>query len=343
MQEFIKRLNLQLFGEGAAPGGDGGGAGAGVGAEGAAADAGQKDSLESMGVPRAEIERYRAAKKGTIHPEPQPTQNAARAAEQQTQEQKTKQEEAPAPKKSLKDALKENPDWNQEVQGMMRDRLTKTNSRLSRAEQILEMVGQKYGILADEDNGLDYDALQKAVDGDKSRLRKKADELGVDLDTADRIDRIDRENRKLKKAQDEAAQKQAFQNHYMDLQRQGVELAKEIPEFNFEQAMQNEEFFRKTAPRSEQNPDGGRSVRQAWMDIYGKDYYANHEKNAVQNAVIGSRQAIANNIKSGRNVPAENGTVQRQVSGFASLPYSRMTAEQRATWEREARRGKQFS
>lgn len=334
MQEFIRKLNLQLFGEGAASGGDGGtGAGTGVGAEGAAADAGQKgSSLEAMGVPRAEIERYRAARKGTIHSGVQPVQNAERVADQQTQEPDPKQDVAPPPKKSLKDALKENSDWNQEMQGMMRDRLTKTNTRLSKAEQILELVGQKYGITPDEANGMDYDALMKAVDGDKSRLRKRADELGVDVDTADRIDRLERENKAAKKAQDEATKKQAFQNHYMDLQKQGAELAKEIPGFNIETAMQDENFFRMTAP-------GGLSVKQAWYALHGDEIASKR----VNDAVATSKQAIANSIKSGRSLPQENGTTQRQTTGFTPLPYSQMNAAQRAAWEREARRGKQFS
>lgn len=313
MQNLSGELDLQFFAEGASAGdGQGNGAPAGVGADSAAADAGQRDVLETMGVPSAEIRKYRAiAEKRGKQPSIQPAQDAAA---EEPQEQATVEQAQPAAKKSLKDALKDDPEWNREMQGLVSERVKKTNARLDKALQILEIVGRDYGIETDDLANLDLDALSEKVEGDKRRYENAALAHGTDVDTEMRL-----------------------RNHYQDLQRQAAELKKVFPDFDLEAELQNREFYERTLPGSKD------TVKTAYFAIHGEEIATKRARQAAQAAAGGAREAIANNIRAGQRMPAENGTVQRAPGTVQSTPYSKMTPEQRKEFERGIKAGRYFA
>lgn len=340
MQKLFQEIDLQFFaGEGASSGDGSGSAPAGVSAQSAAADAGQRDTLESMGVPAAEIRKYRATKERRQAPlaaqqpvsEPvSPEQDAA------ANDTPPATEAAPA-RKSLKDALKEDPEWNREMQSMMRDRVKNTNTRLDKAMQILELVGRDYGVEADSLADLDLDALRTKVEGDKRRYERAAIAHGTDVDTEMRLDQLQRENRQQKKELDDRQREAELQNHYRNLQAQAQELKKVFPDFNLDRELENQEFYERTLP-------GGRdTVESAFYAIHGKEIAAMRAQQAANMAARGTSQAMANSIQAGRRLPAENGTVQRAPGTVQTTPYSKMTPEQRREFERQARAGKYFA
>lgn len=345
MHKLFQEFDLQFFaGEGASSGDGAGVAPAGVSTDiGAAADAGQRDTLETMGVPVAEVRKYRAMKERQALRAgiPQQTQQAEpqvqdAAAEDNQPQQGTEQPAQQEPQKTLKDALKENSEWNREMQNMVRDRVKNTNTRLDKAMQILELVGRDYGIEADNLADLDLDSLRAKVEGDKSRYEKQALAHGTDVDTEMRLEKLQRENRQQKKELDDRQREAELQNHYRNLQAQARELQKSIPGFNLDRELENREFYERTLP-------GGRdTVESAYYAIHGKEIAAMRAQQAANAAARGTSQAMANSIKAGRQLPQENGTVQRAPGNIQSKRYSEMTPAERKEWERQARAGKRF-
>jgi len=336
MQKLFGEFDLQFFaGEGASSGGDGSGAPAGVSAESAPADAGQRETLETMGVPAAEIRKYRAIKgrapAGETPAATAQTQDAAATEGQQTQA------EPAVPTKSLKDALKENQDWNREAQAMVRDRVSKTSARLDQAMQILELIGRDYGVEADNLAELDLDALRKKVEGDRGRYEAAAMAHGTDVDTEMRLDQMQRENRQLKKAQEEQQKETELRNHYANLQQQAAALQKQFPDFNLDRELENPEFYRRTLPGSSD------TVESAFYAIHGREIAQRQAQAAASAAARGTSQAMANSIRAGRRMPAENGTVARAPAAVQNKRYSEMSPAERKAWERQAMAGKRFS
>lgn len=340
MQKLFQEIDLQFFaGEGASSGDGSGSAPAGVGAQSAAADAGQRDTLESMGVPAAEIRKYRATKERRQAPlaAQQPVSDPVSPEQDAAANDTPPATEAAPARKSLKDALKEDPEWNREMQSMMRDRVKNTNTRLDKAMQILELVGRDYGVEAENLADLDLDALRTKVEGDKRRYERAAIAHGTDVDTEMRLDQLQRENRQQKKELDDRQREVELQNHYRNLQAQAQELKKVFPDFNLDRELENQEFYERTLP-------GGRdTVESAYYAIHGKEIAARRAQQAANMAARGTSQAMANSIQAGRRMPAENGTVQRAPGTVKSTPFSKMTPEQRKEFERQARAGKYFA
>lgn len=335
MQKNYREIDLQFFaGEGASSG-EGAGAPAGVGdGNAAAADAGQRDTLESMGVPAAEIRKYRAQKgkqeQQAVRPEATiPTQDAAATEPEQQQEQ------APA-KRSLKDALKDNPEWNREMQSWMQERVKKTNSHLEKALQIAELVGRDYGIEADDLANLDLDALWEKLEGDRGRYEAAAMEHGTDVDTEMRLEKLQRENKAQKKVLEEQQRETELRNHYALLQQQAAELKKQFPDFNLDRELENREFYERTLPGSKD------TVESAFYAIHGREIAQRQAQAAAGAAARGVSQAMANSIQAGRRMPAENGTVARAPGNIQSKRYSEMSPAERKAWERQAMAGKRF-
>lgn len=328
MQNYFRKYGLQLFGEGASAGGDGGSASTGVGAEGAAADAGQVDVLEQMGVPRKEVERYRA-KKGYATP-------AAADAETEPgmQAQPAEAEPQAAQRQSLKDALKDNQDWNKEMQAMMSERVKKTNVTLSKAMQILSLVGQDYGMDVEDLGKLDLDALQQKVENDEERasIKRKAAELGLDRKTAQQMASQERQIKQYQAEQAARDNDAMLQQHYRNLQEQAAELAKEIPGFDLDQALQEQAIYERTLPGSRM------TLKEAYYSVHGAEIAKAQASAAVRSA----NQAISNSIQAGRRMPQENGTVRRAATQAPPVLYSRMSPEQKKEFERRIKSGQRF-
>lgn len=322
MHNFFLKHGLQFFAEGASAGD--GGAEASSGAETAAA--GQNESLESMGVPAKEIEKYRAIK-GRSAPKEAPAEPAQQdaAADEPA--------EAEAPKaQSLKEALKSNSDWNREMQGMMSERVKNTNAKLGKAMNILGMIAKDQGMDVEDLSQLDLDALTEKVENDDRRYRKMAAELGVDTATAKELDRQKRENAQLKAQQKQAEDRQAALQHYENLKRQAEELKQSFPDFDLEAELQNQEFFERTKPGSRD------TVKTAYYAMHGEEI----ARRSASRAAEASKRATVNSMRAGQHMPSENGTVQRAASPVRPKLFSQMSPEERKAFEREVKSGRRF-
>ena len=313
-----KWMWLQLFA------GEGGGNAAGGTGEGAAAattgemgaDAGHQQLLE-LGVPadkirkrakRAEVSLPEGAVRTAPVPAPAQTPQEQAAAAEPTEE---KQEV----KRLTWAEIMADPEYNQEMQKMMRDRVRKSKGAEDALEQLtpaLQMMARSYGL---ETDTLDYAALAEKISADDKIYEAKAMELGVDPSIARKLDQFDMMQEQKKRENDKSLQEQAMRQHYAGLMQQGEALKQKIPGFDLQTELQNPSFVRLTAPGV------GFSVEEAYGMVHRKE---------IQQAVAQvTAQQMANAIQAGAARPDENGTASNAPS-VAVFDYKNASKEQRA-------------
>lgn len=313
-----KLMWLQLFageGGGNAAGGTGEGATASATGE-TGADAGQQQLLE-LGVPadkirkrakRAEVSLPEGAVRTAPAPAPAQTPQEQAAAAEPTEE---KQEA----KRLTWAEIMADPEYNQEMQKMMRDRVRKSKGAEDALEQLtpaLQLIARSYGLNTDE---LDFAALAEKISADDKLYEQKAMELGVDPSIARKLDQFDMMQERQKKENERSLQEQAMQRHYAGLIEQGEALKQKVPGFDLQAELQNPAFVRLTAPGV------GFSVEEAYGMVHRKE---------IQQAVAQvTAQQMANAIQAGAARPDENGTTSSAPS-VASFDYRNASKEQRA-------------
>lgn len=323
--EFNKRLNLQLFaGEGA---GDGGGEGATTGEN--AVDPGQQRLLE-LGVPADKI-RKRAQKsapklpEGAVRTAPlaesrQQTSEQAAAAENPTEDKTDK------PTRMSWDEIMADPEYNKQMQATIRARLRSAKGAeeaLGKLTPALELLARQHG---QDPANLDYDALAKAISGDKAFYEDKALEMGVSVETAMQIDQEERDNARQERFKQQTLRDQMFQNHIEQLERQGEEMKKVFPNFDLRTELKNKAFARMTAPGV------GISVEDAYYAVHRNEIQAASMQVAAQKTA----QKISNSIQAGRSRPSENGTTG-QAPSVTTFDYRNASKEQREELKRQIR------
>ena len=316
-------LNLQLFaGEGA---GDGGGEGAATGET--AVDAGRQRLLE-LGVPADKI-RNRAQRTA-----PKLPQGAVRTAAQvkgaeqtapRQQEQPSGQQVAAAgnpteektdtPARMSWEQIMADPEYNQQMQGVVRARLKEAGSAqeaLGTLTPALELLAEKYGL---DPAKPDYAALAKAISQDDSYYADKALEMGVSVETARKLDQQEKETAR----QTRTLEQQKLQEHLDSLERQGNEMkSKGFPDFDLRAEMKNPVFARLVSPGV------GLSVEDAYHALHRREIQAAAMAAVAQNT---ARQ-ISASIASGAGRPSENGTAG-QAPSVTTFDYRNATPEQR--------------
>ena len=315
-----KWLNLQLFaGEGS---GDGGGEGAAPGENNA--DAGHQRLLE-LGVPADKIRKNRAYKLNTPSPKPAAKQEQAleqkqeqAAAAQNPTEVKT---DAALTRKSFKELL-EDPEYNREMQVIVQSRLRgakDAEDNLAKLAPALEVLARYHNL--DPEN-IDYEALSKKINEERSYYEDKALEMGVSVDTAFKIDNDERDAARKKRQEDKTIQDQMMEQHIAKIYQQAEEMKKVFPNFDLRTEMQNPYFVRMTAPNV------GMSVEAAYHAIHYKELQAA----AMQVTAQKTAQKISNSIQSGSRRPNENGT-SGQAPSVTTFDYSKASPEQRKAFK----------
>lgn len=301
--EDMTRLGLQFFAaEGAAGGESGGGADPGVNA----AAPGQEEDLEKLGVPRAEAEKYGAKMKRPDAPEEKP--EAPAAEEGQTPAAEAKPEEKPA-RTSLAELARQDPEINRELQGIIRERVkgfAADRDTLKGLMPALEILAKSYG--QDTSQGIDFEALNKAVTEDDRYWEAKAAEYGVTPDIARKIEGFDQmEAEREQREQDELLQQQ-FRAHIGKMVQQAEEMKQLFPDFDLWKELQDPTFKRLTSP------DVGLSVKDAFYTVHREQI------RQAENALIARRtqEAMANSIAAGQNRPKEGGSSKAASTGGVS-------------------------
>ena len=245
MNEILK-LNLQLFAEG-----EGGGEGAPTGDNATAA---AEQRLRELGVPEDRI-RKRASKVASKMPAPvvetkeeapkEETKVESAATEDTTPTDDTKDS---APKRMSWDEIMKDPEYNKEMQAVVRSRLKSEKSAeeaLGKMAPAIEVMARKYGLDA---KNMDYEALAKAINDDDAYYEDKALEMGVSVETAKKVDQMERDTERKKAEQNRTIQEQMIQQHFVKLEQQSEAMKKVFPNFDLRTEHQNPAFARMTAP-----------------------------------------------------------------------------------------------
>lgn len=325
----FKWFLLQLFADGAS-GGDGGGEGAAAGET--AADAGQQ-RLKELGVPESKIRKNRAYKFG------KPSAEAVRKAEPQDKpqqevaapaEQKDSQQEAQSTTRMSWDEIVKDPEYNQELQKLIKARLRESGAYKDAMEALgpaLDLLARQYGI---DPGKKDYKALAQKITDDDHYYETKAMETGDSVETVKKLEQQEIELNRFRRQEAQNLETQKITRHFASLEQQGEALKAKFPGFDLRAELQNPVFARMTAP------DSGLTVEDA--------YYAVHraEIQSAQAKVIADQTAkqMANSIRSNAARPDESGS--RQGSSAVSFDYSKASRAQREELKRRIRSGERI-
>ena len=325
----LKWFLLQLFADGAS-GGEGGGEGAAAGET--AADAGQQ-RLKELGVPESKIRKNRAYKFGkpaaeavrTADPQEKPQQEDAAPAEQ-----KDSQQEAQSNPRMSWDEIVKDPEYNQELQKLIKARLRESGTYKEAMEALspaLELLARQYGI---DPGKKDYKALAQKITDDNHYYETKALETGDSVETVKKLEQQEIELNRFRRQEAQNLEAQKNIRHIESLERQGEALKAKFPGFDLRTELQNPVFARMTAP------DSGLTVEDA--------YYAVHraEIQSAQAKVVADQTAkqMANSIRSNAARPDESGS--RQGSSAVSFDYSKASRAQREELKRRIRSGERI-
>ena len=325
----IKWFLLQLFADGAS-GGDGGGEGSEAGET--AVVAGQQ-RLKELGVPENKIRKNRAYKFG------KPSAEAVRKAEPQEQpqqeaaaptDQKDSQQEAQSTHRMSWDEIVKDPEYNQELQKLIKARLRESGAYKEAMEALdpaLELLARQYGI---DPGKKDYKALAQKITDDDHYYETKAMETGDSVETVKKLEQQEAELNRFRRKEALNLEEQKINRHFASLEQQGEALKAKFPGFDLRMELQNPVFARMTAP------DSGLTVEDA--------YYAVHraEIQSAQAKVIADQTAkqMANSIRSNAARPDESGS--RQGSSTVSFDYSKASRQQREELKRRIRSGERI-
>ena len=319
-------MNLQLFaGEGA---GDGGGDGAATGESNA--DAGHQRLLE-LGVPADKIRKNRAYGRKA------PASPAAPAKTAEVQAQEAPAQQAPAAddptevktgeaKRMTWDEIMADPEYNKQMQATVQSRLRSAKGAeetLGKLAPALELLARKHG---QDPANPDYEALAKAISEDDSYYEDKALEMGVSVDTAKRIDQQERDTARQQRQEQMTLEQQKFQNHILNLEKQGEAMKRVFPNFDLRTELQNPAFARMTSPNV------GISVEDAYYAVHRQEIMAKSAQVTAQQTAI----KTANAIRSGSRRPQENGA-SGQAPSVTTFDYRHASREQREALKREIR------
>ena len=318
----IEKLNLQLFADGGADGGADGAAG------GNAVDAGQSRLLE-LGVPADKI-RKRAKNnpvqlpKGAVANAPQSQQQSSEQDAAATTTEEPKSEEAP--KRMTWDEIMADPEYNKEMQAVMKARIKSEKSAekaLSELAPALEVLARKHNL--DMEN-IDYAALSKAIHDDDAYYEDKALEMGVDLGTAKKIDQDERGTAREEKEKERTLEQQRIISHIKGLEAQGEAMKAVFPNFDLAEELKNPAFARMTSPNV------GVSVEDAYYAVHRKEL----QTAAMQATAQKTAEHLSNAIQAGSRRPVENGT-SGQAASVSKFDYRNASPEQRAALKQRIR------
>lgn len=330
MNENFK-LNLQLFG-GEGAGASGAGEGGGEGTTGENATAAAEQRLRELGVPEAKIRKH-ASKVASKMPT-QTAQTADVAPKEETNVESATTEEKPttedtkdSPKRMSWDDIMKDPEYNKEMQAVVRSRLKSEKSAeevLGKMAPAIEVMARKYGL---DPKNVDYDALAKAVDNDDAYYEDKALEMGVSVETAKKVDQMERNTAREKAQNERTLQEQMIQQHFASLERQAEAMRKVYPNFDLRKELQNPSFARMTAPGK-----GIMSVEDAYKAVH-------HDELQIAGMQITAQKTaekISNAIQSGSRRPDESGA-SSQAPSVSTFNYRNASREQREALKKQIR------
>ena len=310
MIELYRLLELQRFAEGDGAG-DGG---AGVNAQEAAAPVN----------PRARVNPMANARFGRQAADSSDGQVAADNAQE-------------APKRmSFEELLDSDPEYkeahNKAVQKVLRGRLKDqkaADERMGKANELMRLMGERYGLDVSDPNTIDIDGLTKAVSEDKALYEAEALREGVPVELYMKSKQLERQQAAMDDQVRRQAEETAARTEMNALLQSAVAFKTANPEFNLDAEMANPTFARMVL----KPPRGvGLSLQDAYYAVHREEIEnarRQQQMQMTQQVAAQTAQKVANAVASGSRRPAENGI---------SNPAAAMTFTDPRTLTKEARK-----
>ena len=302
------RMNLCLFGEGAAAGASSGGEAAGSATGSTSGVADQKTQPERVvyGI--------------------QDTDTEASAQTESTNQNDDKQTKSdPVDKgKAFEDMIKG--DYKEQFDARVKqilERRFKDRDELvqfrNESQEILDLMYAKYGVK-------DLKALQKAVQEDDTYFEEAAAAENLSVEQYKYKLKLEKENAQFKQAQQEAERIRQANNAYADWQRQSESLKTRYPNFSLEKEAHNPQFVKLL--------QNGIDVKTAFETIHHDEILSG----AMTQTAQAVRKSVTDNIKARGLRPSENG-INAQAGVIVKNDVSKLTPKDRAEIARRARMG----
>lgn len=271
-----QKFNLQLFAEGGA-----GGAGAAAGAPGAG-EASNGVGSQQPTVVYGKQEQTAEAQPG------EEIGNPGEQLEEEGAEQK--------PPTTLKDLLKSNPSYKQEVEQLIQNRVKNATSQKAQLEQELnsnnELMLQLYARYGLQEG--DKQGLQMAINRDNSYLQEEADLKGIDVQQLAYIKQMEFENMKYKMQQKQSQEQQYVQMQQQKWNIEAQQCKEQYPDFDFADEMANKDFI--------QLIKSGYPVKDAYEFAHRGEML----QSKIQQTAETVKQQVTSSIKSKQARPQEN-------------------------------------
>ena len=298
------RMNLCLFGEGAAAGASAGGEAGGNATGSNTGFADQKAQPEKVVY--------------GIQPEVQEEEIT-------TETDDTQKQSDPVDKgKAFEDMIKG--EYKEQFDARVRqslDRRFKDHGELEKfksdAEEILDLMYAKYGVK-------DLKSLQKAVQEDDSYFEEAAEAEDLSVEQYKYKLKLEKENAQLKQAEQEAARVRQANNMYAEWQRQSEALKNRYPNFSLEAEAKNPTFVKLL--------QSGIDVKTAFETVHHDDILSG----AMMQTAEAVRKNVTDSIKARGLRPSENG-INAQAGVIVKNDVSKLTPKDRAEIARRARMG----
>lgn len=218
-------------------------------------------------------------------------------------------------------------EYDAEVQGIVKDRLKKSNAknselskRLETISPILQKVADKYGVDVN-----DTDALLNAFNDDDANYEDEAYEKGMTVEQVKAFHEIERENASLRKAEEE----RLAQAQYQEWDRQFDELAKTYPNVDKAKELESDEFKKLM--------NAGVSIRT----IYEVMHKAELMNSALSQATRVASEKVTNSVIANKSRPTEAGLSNSSAS-ISQTSIRNLSREQMEDYKRRARMGERI-
>lgn len=304
--QMLLVINLQMFAEGGAAGGDGG-----TGAEG------------TNGVP-ASVPGSQKGAKNPLADVVYGKQNQGTA--QTATVQNTVDDRVSRFEELIKGEYKDL--YDQRMQDTIQRRLKNSKETVDKYNALaptLELLARKYGV-----DATDAEALNKAIEEDDTYYEDEALEKGVTVEQLKSIKKMERENAELKRQMREQQSRENADRLYAAWMSQAENLRQVYPSFNLQAELQNPQFV--NLLRS--NVD----VRTAY-EVLHKDEII---PAAMQFTAKQVQQKTVNSIMANGGRPSENG-MGSSAAAVTKSDVTQLTKEDRQEIIRRVARGERIS
>lgn len=203
--------------------------------------------------------------------------------------------------------------------------MKETVDRYNGLSPMLDMLASKYGVKAD-----DVDGLTRAIENDDSYYEQEALEKGVTVEQLKEFKRTERENANLKRQMDEMRARENADRIYAQWMEQAEKAKQTFPNLDLREELQNDDFVSLLK--------SGVNVETAYTVVHKDEIIPA----AMQYAAKSAAAKVSKSVQAGTLRPRE-GAANSQSAAVVKNDVSRSTKEQRQEWIRRAARGERIT